>query len=271
MMWLGLMALAMAGPNDSLLNAPDGPQLVLNAELGFTAPISHTIQFGQDGDEINYITEGGQDNLFPFARFQAEAIFGKRHTVTLLYQPLVLTTDVVFSEDKRVDGVLFEAGTPMDLRYGFSFWRGSYTYDLAKSDDIETGIGLSLQIRNATIDFASSDGELQSSNRNIGPVPVLKFRHRRPVGERFFVGGEVDGFWAPIRYFNGGSSDVEGAIIDLSLRGGMTMLHGTESYLNLRWVGGGAVGTSSNPEPGSDGFNRNWLHTLSLSVGATIR
>ena len=271
-MWTLLAGLVLAQSGDeSWLNPPDGPQLALSAELGFLAPLYHRVQFGEDGTEINYIQEGGQGNLFPFVRLEADATFG-RSIVTLLYQPIDLRTEATFYEDKVIDGEVFAAGTPVDLRYGFSFWRASWMWDLAPSDEVTTGLGLSLQIRNASLEFSSADGTQRIANQNIGPVPVLKFRHRRPIGERFFFVGEVDGFWAPIRYFNGGSSDVEGAIVDASLRGGWTLRHGAETYLNLRWIGGGAVGTSNNPDtPGADGYTRNWIHTLNLSLGFTLR
>jgi hypothetical protein len=265
------LALAAAAADPSLLN-PDGagPRVALDAELGFVAPLSHTIQFGQQGTTLDYVGEGGQDNLFPFARTSVELGLGARHIVILLYQPLTLRTEVSLDQELRVDDAVFAAGTPMDLRYGFSFWRGSWMFDLAASDEVETGLGLSLQIRNATIDFTAADGSERRSYRNIGPVPILKLRHRRGVGARGFVAGEVDGFWAPIRYINGSGSDVEGAIVDLSLKGGLKLRHGAEAYLALRWIGGGAVGTDSTPSTG-DGYTRNWLHLATLSIGATLR
>ena len=271
-MWLALLGLVFAQEGDpSLINQDSGPQLSLSAELGLTAALYHVVQLGENGTEIDYVDEGGQDNLFAFARLEGSGTFG-RSTVTLLYQPINLQTNVVFFEDKVIETETFVAGTPMNLQYGFSFWRASWTWDLAKSDEIRTGIGVSLQIRNATIEFTSADGTQRISNRDVGPVPVLKLVHRRPIGDRFYFFGEVDGFWAPIRYLNGGQTDVEGAIIDASLRGGMKLKHGAESYINLRWIGGGAVGTSSEPDqPGGDGFNRNWIHTLNLSLGFTLR
>lgn len=267
-MLVALTALALAAPNS--LSPNNGPELALTAELGALAPLHHTIQFGQQGSTIDYVKEGGQDNLFPFARLSAAGTFGERHTVTLLYQPLTLRSEAVFYDEERVDDVVFAAGTPVDLVYGFSFWRGSYTYDLAPDEDVTTGIGASLQLRNATISFTSADGSQRASYRNIGPVPVLRLHHRRPVGRRGFVAGEVDGFWAPIRYLNGGNSDVEGAIVDLSLRAGWELRHGAETFVNLRWLGGGAVGTSNNPTTG-DGYNRNWLHFATLSLGVRVR
>lgn len=267
------LGLASAADEDSLLNRPGAPLAVrLHAEVGFVAPLSHTIQFGQDGTELDYVKEGGQDNLFPAFRLSTDVYIGKRHRniVTLLWQPLDLRTQVVLDDPFVVDDLTFEAGTPMDLRYGFSFWRASWMYDVLPKEEHELGIGLSLQIRNATINFASADGEAARYYRNIGPVPVIKARWRSDLEGDWFVGSEIDGFWAPIRYINGTGSDVEGAIVDWSVRGGYRFLRGTEGFVNVRWIGGGAVGTDSTPSTG-DGYTRNWIHLLTASVGFTLR
>lgn len=256
---------------DSWLNAPDRPVAVrLNAEVGFLAPLSHKIQFGSDGTYFDYVDDGGQDNLFPVFRFSTDFDL-KRHSFVLLYQPLQIDTGVIFYEDVTADGVVFPAGTSMNLEYGFSFWRGSYLYDLAKADEREAAIGVSMQIRNADIQFVSADGEQRVTNRDIGPVPLLKFRGRWPVGEHLFVGTEVDGAYAPIKYINGADTDVVGALLDASLRSGVQLQHGTDAFVNLRYLGGGAEGTDKSPDGLGDGFVKNWLHFVTLSVGATVR
>jgi hypothetical protein len=62
-----------------------------------------------------------------------------------------------------------------------------------------------------------------------------------------------------------------GAILDASLRGGFTPREGLDVFLNVRYLGGGAVGTEEDfPGPG-DGYVRNWLHTVSVSLGVTVR
>jgi hypothetical protein len=158
----------------------------------------------------------------------------------------------------------------VNLRYGFPFWRLSYLYDFDESKEIELAIGGSLQIRNAIIDFESADGTLRRSNRNVGPVPVIKGKLRLPIGEELWVGAEVDGFWAPVRYFNGGDSDVEGAILDASLRAGLPVARGVDSFLNLRYLGGGAKGTSKDNDGFGDGYVANWLHFFTVSLGFSL-
>lgn len=203
-------------------------------------------------------------------RASADLDIGPRHTVVFLYQPLDLRTEVVAGRDVTVSNVTFPEGTPMELRYGFSFVRASYLYDLAPGPRKELALGLSLQIRNATIDFASADGALFTSERDIGPVPILKLRGRAPITDHAWWGGEVDGFYAPVSYLNGDDNDVVGAIVDASLRAGLAQKSGTDLFVNLRYIAGGAQGYSDEVDSESDGYTENWLHFLTLGLGATI-
>lgn len=275
MLPLALLAVAHAvtpDADDSLLNPADSAARVrLNAELGSLAPLSHVIQFDKGGTEFDYVQDGGQDNLFLFARLSADLDLGPRHSVILLYQPLDLRTSVRLDQDLVVDDARFPAGTPMKLRYGFDFVRGSWLYDLQASPERELGVGVSLQIRNATIDFESADGLEQRSNRDIGPVPVLKLRTRQPLGERAWWGVEADGFYAPVSYLNGDDNEVIGAILDASARAGLELRTGTDVFVNVRYLGGGAEGIDDDSTGPGDGYTRNWLHFASLSLGFALR
>jgi hypothetical protein len=257
----------------SVLNDPEKPYAVhFSAELGTLAVLAHRIQFSKSGTMIDYVDEAGQDNLFVYKRLQTELSLGDRHSVVLLYQPLDLTSRARLPRDFVIDNATFEQGTGMRFRYGFDFYRGSWLYDLQEEKRKEFALGLSLQIRNATIDFEELNGETFRANRDIGPVPVLKMRVRQPLGsEGAFWGFEADGFYAPIKYLNGSDVDVVGAILDTSVRVGIPLNHGVDAYLNLRYIGGGAEGTSDDVLAPADGWVENWLHTMALSVGTQLR
>lgn len=243
--------------------------LRVDAELGFLAPVRHTIKFSEYGSRIDYRRDGGQDVLFPYSRLSSTLRIRERHAVTLLYQPLELNTEAVARRDLVVDDETFAAGTPMRFTYGFPFWRAGWGYDVLRDPQRALQLGAALQIRNATIEFASLDGEQLVSNRDVGPVPLLHALGRTTIGSGGFIEGEVDGFYAPIKYLNGGKSDVVGAIVDLSVRGGLVLGDTGEGFVNLRYLGGGAEGTSDDRGPG-DGFTRNWLHFVTLSLGARL-
>ena len=59
--------------------------------------------------------------------------------------------------------------------------------------------------------------------------------------------------------------------LDASVRAGVELDGGVYPFLNLRAISGGATGTSSNPTPPGDGYNRNWLTFMSLSLGVDVR
>jgi len=239
-------------------------------EIGFVAPMAHHITFGRDGSRVDYIREGGQDNLFLFWRIQAQLAFRQRHIVTALYQPLNLLSTDVNNRDITVSGLTFPAGTPMTFRYGFDFYRLTYHYVWGPWKGFSIGVGGGLQLRNATIDFTSADGTLSRTNRNIGPVPLIKIWQRYQPLDFFWMEFEFDGFWAGDKIINGSTNKVEGAIVDMSLRVGFEITTFLDAYLNVRYLGGGAEGISK-PKEYSDGYTKNWIHTLIFSLGVRIK
>ena len=238
------------------------------AELGYLAVLDHRLQFSRSGTYIDYVEEGGQDVLFPVSRFSLELEFSNKHIITLLYQPLRLESTTLLQRDLLIDELVFPAGTSVNFLYNFPFYRLSYMKELLPNNELfKFAWGASLQIRNATISFESTDGSLFRANRDIGPVPILKFRTRYNVSERTYTEIEADGFYAPISYLNGSDNEVVGAILDLSLRQGLHINENVGAYLNLRYIGGGAVGSSDDdPGPG-DGYVRNWLNFLTVTTG----
>lgn len=268
---MGTALAAAPVPEDSWLNDPDrGWALQPTAELGTLAPLYHQLQFGRDGTDFDLVSQGGQDNLFFVTRWSLDLRLRGNTTITLLYQPLTLVTQREADRNLAFNNVAFGPGTPVVYTYGFDFYRGSITWDLLPADDAEWSLGASLQIRNATINIGSLNGEQLTTNRDIGPVPIIKTRGRFE-GETVWWGFEADGFYAPIKYLNGGDSDVVGAILDSSVRVGLYADRGIDPFLNLRYLGGGAEGTESDPDPGRDGYVRNWLHFATLTVGFVVR
>lgn len=241
------------------------PQL----EMGFLGVLSNRIQFGKQGTYFDYQRDGGQDNLYFFARLSIDVEIARQHNFTFLYQPLELNTRVQLPIDLTVDEAKFAKGTAMDLKYGFPFYRLSYMYDLFADDRRELSIGLSAQIRNATIEFATADGEVLKSYRDIGFVPLLKSRGKYTFDNGLFIGHEIDGIYAPIRGVNGSDNEVTGALVDASVRVGVKLPLKSEAFLNVRYLAGGATG-QSDPETFSDGRTKNWLQFLTVSLGGTI-
>lgn len=269
--WVPASESHIAPKYKATLEEPPVVQWFLGLEIGFLVVASHIVQLGNDGTRFDYRADGGQDILFPFFRLSTDLTFKGRHTIVFLYQPLKLTGETVLAEDTVFDGTVFPAGTPLNSTYGFPFWRISYLYDFLRRPDDEVSIGVSLQIRNATIVFNSADGTLRADRRDIGPVPALKFRGRWGFESGVWWGTEIDGIYAPVSVINGSDSEITGALLDASLRVGYNFTDRVAGFFNVRYLGGGAVGTESNPTPPSDGYTKNWLHFVTVSLGVELR
>lgn len=239
-------------------------------EMGFVGVAFHRYQQGTDGTWFDFKKEGGQENLFLFVRTSAGIRFKQRHVVLFLYQPLTLESRAVLRRDVTQEGVTFPAGTPVNLRYGFDFYRGSYLYDIFKDPRYELAVGASLQIRNADISFTSADGSLRALSQNLGPVPALKIRARYTFASGWWLGLEADGIYANIKGLNGSTREVTGAILDASLRAGIHLHGWMDVFVNLRYLGGGAKGGGPEDSAQGDGYTRNWLHFITLSLGVGL-
>jgi hypothetical protein len=267
LMSIGLAGFAQGGASDDTV-ADKKIKFRGVAELGFVGVLDHKVQFSNDGTYFDYKKDGGQDVLFPISRFSLELNYNSRNTIVLLYQPLRLESQVLLENDLIVDDLTFPASTSVKLLYNFPFYRISYLRELLPDNDkFSLEIGGSLQLRNATISFESADGTLYRTNRDVGPVPAFKVRGRANINSRMYTELEADGIYAPVSYLNGSDNEVVGAILDASLRQGFKIIDPVNAFLNVRYLGGGAVGTSDDdPGPG-DGYVRNWLNFLTVSTG----
>ena len=241
------------------------------SEIGFISVLAHKIQLGENVTYFNYVKDGGQDVLFPSSRFSVELNLNKKNTFIFLYQPLRIETQSLLRNDLIANGITFPASTGINSLYNFPFYRFSYLREITKDNEkFNLAIGLSLQIRNATISFESTDGGLYTDNRGIGPVPALKIRSKLKINECFYSEIEADGIYAPVSYLNGSDNEIVGAILDASLRFGAEVNVLTNMFLNIRYLGGGATGTDTGDVWPGDGYVKNWLNFLNISAGFVI-
>ncbi|WP_320127446.1 hypothetical protein [uncultured Sphaerochaeta sp.] len=249
----------------------------VETEQGTIVILSHTYQNGTDGTDFDFKNQGGQENLYPFQRFSIGATIGKRHRVWLTYQPLELITNVKFQEDVIVGEETFKAGDTMELTYSFPFYRLTYTYDLlGNQDNAILGVGLALQIRNASIKFnaltTTTGTPALFVSQNVGLVPALALygEYRFPFG--LTLSADIAGSYASSKFFNGADFDFTGSILDASLRAGYQMQEGWEIFGTARFFGGTAEGTSSFSNSSwtvsNEPYTKNNIAALTFSVGA---
>lgn len=242
------------------------------AELGVLYPLAHTVQFSKDTTRFDYVKDGGQDNLFTFARLELSKHFDDGDKLRFIFQPLELETKVLLEKDINIDGVRFPKEKPLRTLYSFPFYRLSYFWNTLQTEFQTLHLGLGIQMRNARIEFETLDGTVFVSNRDIGPVPLLSLAYDWRFTEKQFFGFEAEGLFAPGKYINGDDdSQVEGAILDSSLRYGWLVTDAHRFSVNVRYLGGGAEGQSDDTTPPGDGFNSNWLQFLTVSLRAEAR
>jgi hypothetical protein len=223
------------------------------------------------GTDFDYVKDGGQDLLFPVGRYSVEMDIGKKNTFILLYQPLRIDTKYYLEDSVMFNGITYPESTGLSTVYCFPFYRASYLRELMpESPDTRIAIGLTLQIRNALISFESTDGTRFTSNGGIGIVPALKVRGKKMFAEHFFAELEADGIYAPVSYLNGSDNEIVGAILDASIRTGAKVKNSAAVFVNLRYLGGGATGTSTRDVWSGDGYVKNWLHFLTFTTGVII-
>jgi hypothetical protein len=258
-------------------------QIIPRAELGAAAVLRHVYQSGAAGTRFDFVTQGGQDTLFAFQRYSVEAVVAGRHRVTLLYQPLTLNTLTVADRHGGngglpvvIDDASFAPGTALDLKYGFDFWRASYLYDFVPGPATVLGLGISLQIRNASIAFSAADGGERAVQQNIGPVPILKVRAGHWFSPAFGLDFEADGFYASSAFFNGSGNPFTGWVWDAALSASTAVAPDASAFLSVRSIGGGAEGnnaysytSATTSSPGSYTYNE--LATVAVSLGVALR
>ena len=231
------------------------------SEIGFVSVLSHHVQFGQNGTYFDYVKDGGQDVLFPIFRFSIEMDVNKRNTFILLYQPLRIESQAFLRTDAVFNDITFPALSGINCLYNFPFYRFSYLRELMpKNQKFKFAIGGTLQIRNATISFESTDGSRFTTNGGVGLVPAIKIRSKAQLNNYFYAELEADGIYAPISYLNGSDNEIVGAILDASLRMGAQINESGRLFLNFRYLGGGATGTDTGDVWPGDGYVKNWLN-----------
>jgi len=255
--------------------------LNLEYENGWVKVLSHTLQFGNDGTEFDFVEQGGQDILFPFERFTADLELFNKHHIVFLYQPLTVETKVQQREELIFNDTTFATSVNEDsvlnVKYGFPFWRVSYLYDFLETEDYYLSAGLSLQLRNASIIFENYDGSKVTVNQNLGPVPIIKLKAAYFFDNGIYLETDADGFYASSAFINGADFNFEGSVFDISGRVGFELKDSLNTFINIRYLGGTANGTSQYEstrwsESGeSENYTSNILNTATFTLGFEIK
>ena len=85
------------------------------------------------------------------------------------------------------------------------------------------------------------------------------------LSDRVTLNSAFSGFWAPIKYLNGGKTDVTGWIYEIEIQPRLTLQEGWQCFGGLRILGGGAISKKERISGGT--YNKDILLTSSLTVG----
>lgn len=278
-----LMILAVVGimplnAQSTLLNPEDRPvKVFFEVETGLFGVLNHTYQSGSTDEgayAFDFVKEGGQDILFPFERYVAGLTINDKHKIGLLYQPLTVVTNVTFRDDVMIDSVMFSEGTPMEIKYGFPFYRFTYSYSFVNNEKLQLAAGLALQARNASIVFKEIQGNNMTVSQNVGPVPAFNLFGRYTFDSGVYLSLDATGLYASSAFINGASFSFEGSILDASFRAGYPLREGLDVFANFRFLGGTAKGDSEYiertwSEP-TQSYTSNVLATSSFTLGLSI-
>ena len=251
-------------------------------EQGTIGLLHHTYQNGTAYDEnreFDFIQQGGQDKLYPFSRYSVGTTIHDNHRLWFTYQPLRIETAVLFKDEVNIGSQTFASGDideAMELTYSFPFYRATYTYDLLGDyEQAYLGLGVALQIRNASIQFKSVDGSGLYVSQNVGLVPALAIysEYRFPFGLTLSL--DIAGSYANLAFINGADYAFEGSILDASLRMAYALEQGYSLFANARFFGGTAEGTSkAGGETWTESeqkYTQNNIASLAFSLGLSYQ
>ena len=109
-----------------------------------------------------------------FIRIRAGYKIKSRHTISLLYAPLIVKSNGTTNKQIDFEGVTFPSNTALNASYKFNSYRITYRYDIIKRSKFQFGLGFTAKIRDAEVAL-NSEG-LTASKKNVGFVPIINFR-----------------------------------------------------------------------------------------------
>jgi hypothetical protein len=229
--------------------------LLFDFEVGGAYLFQNDGRYGENGTRYGAAEVGQQRNLAVALRLAIEARIG-RHTVIATWAPLDLTTRTTFTRDFTFQTTTFANGSVVDHRYLFDGYRLSYLFGLVQTSRFTLGVGASLQVRNASVEFRTVDTSPTqfAVERDIGLVGAIRVRARFDA-EVLYAQADVD-------FFNTFGLGLPAGIHDVALTLGIPVIPGVDFLLRLRLVGGGA------DVPGRNLFN--WGNFGFAVIGARI-
>jgi len=130
-----------------------------------------------------------------FNRLRVGYTIKSKHTISLLYAPLVVKSNGSTNKQINFEAVTFPANALLNASYKFNSYRITYRYDIVQRSKIDFGLGFTAKIRDAEI--ALNSESLRASKKNVGFVPIINFRLNWKINDKIGVLFEGDALAAP--------------------------------------------------------------------------
>jgi len=127
----------------------------------------------------------------PAARLEINWSVNARHGLRIMLAPLSYTENVEFDQPIDFNGQRFIANETTSASYRFNSWRVGYHYTLVSDNVRSFRVGATLKVRDAEIRL--QQGETDSSNDNVGFVPLLYLAGSYKFGDRWIIKADLDG------------------------------------------------------------------------------
>lgn len=216
----------------------------LDLETGVAISGYNDVQIpGDEGTRFSLSEDLQADPSFHI-RFRAYYNINERHHLGALITPLTIRSQGTLNRPLNFEGVTFAANTPLTTTYQFNSYRLMYRYDFIRTAKLQLGVGFTAKIRDAKIAVNSANNS--SVKTNVGFVPIVNFRMRWELNNRFAFLVDGDALVAP----QGRAEDILAAVaINISpkvaLKVGYRVLEGgaaNDEVYNFSWINYGVTG-----------------------------
>ena len=174
--------------------------------------------------EIDFEDDVGFDSQLRLGILKGAWRAADRHRLSLLYVPILRTTDYTTSNDIEVEGNIIRAGAYVGTSVKTHVFDIEYIYSYYKRPNLELGISAGIYWMNSVVELTAA-GEVriegseqdefytdfQANQRLIAPLPLLGLSASYEINPRWLA-------HAYARYLDVTISDIEGRILSLNLK-----------------------------------------------------
>lgn len=178
---------------------------------------------GDDGTLFNLRPSFEEEFYYRLSYIQK---LNERHGLRFLYAPLKLDGKKQFSKDINFSGVNFSSNGVTDTEYQFNSYRGTYFYQLVKSEEFNLNLGGTLKVRDAKVKL--KQGSVSKTKRNTGLVPLVYLYSEYKWKNGLQVALDFDGLMAP-----------QGRAFDVAVLWGYNFSPSLQLNLGYRMLEGG--------------------------------